>query len=664
MKNISLTFTTIPELDAFIAQHSLKESASLLIQCFDGKLDQTLTQELLSHLVCELPNATIIGASTDGEISNGHSSSNSLVLNFSLFETTEIASYSDDFNNECYNNGVKLALAAREFGAKIIILFSDPFHSNSDELMQGIESIKGNFIVSGGLAGDNGAFKETYTILNADIHHKGLVGVFLKGEKLQAKNISSFNWLPIGPKFTVTHSSGNILYKADNTSIVDLYREYLGDQVADGLPFVGVAFPIVLHTPAGQIGRAPMTLLEDGALGFGGDVIEGTTIQFGIANTELIIEASLVTQAALYEAAPEAIFIYSCMARRRFLGASVDLEIAPLEHIAPVSGFFTYGEFYTDANHNCSLLNETMTILALTEGDETPKPLNKPQDAHGINDWSTITFNALSNIINKTSVELQTLNDSLQKKVILEIQRNREKDKLMIAQSKQATMGEMMSMIAHQWRQPIATIGLISDNLSLDVALSELTDAKVAESTDLISKQVHYLSKTIDDFSNYFRPNNEQKSFKIGDFFHALVEILGKSLEHKNIHFSSDLNPELQITSFKQELMQVCINIINNAKDALLEHNIENAKILFTHTRHATYDELCIQDNAGGIAPKIAQKIFEPYFSTKDKKHGTGLGLYMSKTICEQHLHGELTQHNDEEGACFTITLPRKNETT
>lgn len=663
MKVYTHSFIDYISLKQFIDNHPFLHTSTLLIQYFDGLLDLSTTCKLLTYLADQFPTAHIIGASTDGEIIDNKSVSSSIVLSFALFDSSEIHSHIVSLQEGSYKAGNALGEEAKRFGAKAMILFSDPFNTNGDELMDGINSTNSNVIVSGGLAGDNGAFKSTYVILNREIHHMSTVAVFIKGDYLRTGNIYSFNWIPIGPSFTVTRSLGHEVYTLDHIPIVQIYREYFGDNVADKLPGVGVAFPMILHLDGQMVGRAPMMLLEDGGIGFGGTVLEGTVVQFGIGNPQFILEASSVTAQQVTALNPEAIFIYSCMARRRYLGNSINKEIAPLSSIAPISGFFTYGEFYTNpSTQRSSLLNETMTILTLSEseGAETQKNLlNDPAD---LNDWSLITFNALSHLINKTSIDLQILNTSLQRRVDEEISLNREKDKMMLAQSKQATMGEMMSMIAHQWRQPIATIGLISDNLALDVALNEISLDRVSESTHLIHEQVQYLSKTIDDFSSYFRPDDTVQEFKIQDLFHELLTIIGKNLEHHAITLIADFEPDERINSNRRELMQVCLNLINNAKDAILENHIPDGWIRFMFRSYEEINQIRISDNAGGVDEKIADKIFDPYFSTKDKKHGTGLGLYMSKTIAQQHLHGDIIQTNEQNGAVFIITIPKSQE--
>ena len=658
MKIYNHLFHDFDDLDSFLNENAIRDSSSLMIQCFDGQLIPADTQYLLHYLIKKFPHSHIIGSSTDGEIIDAVSKSNSIVLSFAQFETSTIEPFRVSFDDGSYQAGVALGNQAKKIGAKVMILFASAFHSNSDRFMEGISYSHPALIVAGGVAGDNGAFKETYVMLGSSIYRNDAVALFLYGEELNVHNSYSFNWIPIGPSFLVTHSHENIVYTLDNIPILQIYREYLGDAVADQLPTVGVAFPILFYSKGELIGRAPMALSEDGGLAFGGTIAQGTEVQLGIGNLQIILETSAITAHNLSKHSPQALFIYSCMARRRFLGSSVNIELLPLQSIAPTSGFFTYGEFFSHSNgHGCSLLNQTMTVLALSEGKVSLSKKVIPSTPDSQNKWSLITFNALSHLIDKTSIDLQILNSSLQRRVNEEIRNNREKDKLMIAQSKRATMGEMMSMIAHQWRQPIATIGLVADNLMLDAQLNEITTQRVTDSSLLISQQVQHLSKTIDDFTKYFRPDNTLEVFYIRELFEEVMAIIGKSLEHSNIQVISDFDQNSTLHSYKRELIQICLNLINNARDALLDKNPDDPHIRFIHRNREGKDQIRIADNAGGISDAIAERIFEPYFSTKSEKNGTGLGLYMSKTIAQQHLKGDLVHYNDQDGAVFIITI-------
>ncbi len=233
------------------------------------------------------------------------------------------------------------------------------------------------------------------------------------------------------------------------------------------------------------------------------------------------------------------------------------------------------------------------------------------------------------------------------------------KDEIMIAQSRHAAMGEMISMIAHQWRQPVSVIAMYANNILVDIELEELDLEKLRQDIEDILNQTQHLSKTIDDFRNFFRPNKSKDRVLASDVFKETLDIVGKSLENNDIEVVNQFEDTTYIEIFSRELLQVYLNILKNAKEALLEHTKQERKIInkIYETQEAVIIEIC--DNGGGIPNGVFDRIFEPYFSTKDEKNGTGLGLYMSKIIVEKHLLGELCAYNIEGGVCFKITLEK-----
>ena len=233
-----------------------------------------------------------------------------------------------------------------------------------------------------------------------------------------------------------------------------------------------------------------------------------------------------------------------------------------------------------------------------------------------------------------------------------------DQEEVMIAQSRHAAMGEMISMIAHQWRQPISVIAMDANNILADVDLEMIEEESLREASIDIIKQTQELSSTIDDFRNFFKPEKVPEEVFLVDVLHDALGIIGKSLENNNILLSSNVDKELSLRTYSRELMQVFVNLINNSKEALLECPIENRKIEIGINGTDESVVLDIYDNAGGIDEKIIENIFDPYFSTKGEKNGTGLGLYMSRTIVEKHMHGKLEVQNINDGACFTIKLP------
>ena len=231
-----------------------------------------------------------------------------------------------------------------------------------------------------------------------------------------------------------------------------------------------------------------------------------------------------------------------------------------------------------------------------------------------------------------------------------------QKDKAMLQQSRLAQMGEMISMIAHQWRQPLSAISATSGSLTLKAKLDKLDNDTAVELGEKISEYAQHLSSTIDDFRDFFKPNKQIVDVTYKNLIQSVLSIIEDSIKTKNIELKQDLQSEAVLSSYPNELKQVILNLIKNAEDILLEKKIEHPVI----TIETQDNILRVKDNAGGVSSDIIEKIFDPYFSTKTKKNGTGLGLYMSKTIIEDHCGGELRVYNDEFGAVFEMKLPTK----
>lgn len=264
--------------------------------------------------------------------------------------------------------------------------------------------------------------------------------------------------------------------------------------------------------------------------------------------------------------------------------------------------------------------------------------------------------------LRETNSSLQQLNETLGQRIDEEIAKSREKDKIMLAQSRQAAMGDMISMIAHQWRQPISVISMGANNILLDIELGQYEHERVKEKLDKIIAQTHYLSQTIDDFRDFLRPTKQPKSTTLEAIAEGALSIIGQSLEDNGITLVKRFGDDVTLSTFPNELIQVLLNIINNSKDVFKERRDGEAHIWLYTDHDSTMAVMKVCDDAGGIPPEILPRIFEPYFSTKESKGGTGLGLYMSQMIVERHLGGSLTAENRDDGACLTITLPIKKE--
>jgi len=257
-------------------------------------------------------------------------------------------------------------------------------------------------------------------------------------------------------------------------------------------------------------------------------------------------------------------------------------------------------------------------------------------------------------------IEAKQLILTQQEQLQRQIQEMQKKDKMLTFQSKQAVMGEMISMIAHQWRQPLSTVTLNISNLQVKKLLGEeIKDEELDRALENISDTVVYLSETIDDFQTYFRPDKEVSSLDINELINKAISFVQPRLEKSTIEIKFFQQPRLMVNTYANEVIQVLLNIINNAIDELVSRKIKYPKLTINLFNREKEVAISIADNAGGISPENMDAIFEPYFSTKGK-NGTGLGLYMSQMIMQKQFHTEIDVKSTNYGSVFTVVVPKK----
>jgi len=270
------------------------------------------------------------------------------------------------------------------------------------------------------------------------------------------------------------------------------------------------------------------------------------------------------------------------------------------------------------------------------------------------------TLQTLSMDLEESNRKLKSINQDLGQRVKEEVTKNREKDQQLFETTKMAAIGEMIGNIAHQWRQPLSTISMESNNILVDIELEMLDKNTLKEASLNIIKQTQYLSQTIDTFRDFVKEKKELKEAILQESIDRALHIMSATLQNNFIELQNNINYDdpIKITLIESELSEVIINILNNAKDILLEKNIKDKWIKISLEKTNTQVVITIEDNGGGIADDIMPKIFEPYFTTKHQNQGTGLGLHISYKIIVDSLKGKLYAKNTENGAKFFIELP------
>ena len=253
--------------------------------------------------------------------------------------------------------------------------------------------------------------------------------------------------------------------------------------------------------------------------------------------------------------------------------------------------------------------------------------------------------------------ELEELNKSLELRIAEAVDELRQKDQMLILQDRLAVLGEMINNIAHQWRQPLNMLGLVVQQMPLVYEAGEFSLEFLEENTEKAMDVIQHMSRTIDDFRNFFKTDKEAVVFEVNQVIERTLPLIEKSFKDQEIRIA--LNPEghPMITGSPNEYAQVLLNIFMNARDALVAHNAEDAWISIHSFAEGDASVVTITDNAGGIDDKIIDRLFEPYFTTKGPDKGTGIGLFMSKTIIEKGMGGRLSVRNTGNGAEFKIEV-------
>ncbi|MCV6607334.1 MAG: PAS domain-containing sensor histidine kinase, partial [Campylobacterales bacterium] len=242
--------------------------------------------------------------------------------------------------------------------------------------------------------------------------------------------------------------------------------------------------------------------------------------------------------------------------------------------------------------------------------------------------------------------------EALEAKVNESLKEMREKDKVLLHQSKLASMGEMIGAIAHQWRQPLNSLSINIQGLEDDFEYEKFTKEYIEEFTEKQVSTIRFMSKTIDDFRNFFRIDKIKREFSVKEAIEQTVNLVHSQFKSHNIEIEI-LGEDFQILGFESEFQQALLNLFSNSKDAIIENNPEKGKVEV----EILNQKIIFTDNGGGIEKEVLDRVFEPYYTTKEQGKGTGMGLYMTKMIIEDNMYGKITGKNVANGVEFIIDL-------
>ncbi|MCD6432581.1 MAG: FIST C-terminal domain-containing protein [Sulfurimonas sp.] len=585
---------------------------SILVQIFCGKGYDVL-KAVTNELSSLLPHAIIIGTTTDGEIQDHNIYTKQTVMSVSVFEKTDVKSSFVSGDNS-FVNGKELAENLIESNTKLIIVFSDGTTTNGEEFLKGIESVNNRVVIAGGMAGDNGEFIQTFISEGSNILNQGAVGVSLNSDSLYIHNDYSFNWSPVGVEHKIDRVQANRVYSIDGITPVDFYAKYLGNDVADALPATGIEFPLIIEKNGIKIARAVIAKHDDGSLSFAGNLNSGDIVRLGFGNAEMIINNPRISLEKFCDVPIETFFLYSCMARRRYMPGFIQVEIEPFARLAPTVGFFTYAEFYHHKQHN-ELLNQTLTAVALSESCESEKFLHYSNEVEVLNEYSeyATTIKALTHLIAQSVSDLEDQS----KKLAIEKKYSQE---LLVRQKL------FMRHAIHETVTPLAVIMSNIELYELEYGRnSYLSNIEAAmKNVFTIYDDLSYLVKK--DQMNYPTHNMD-----FVEYLRSRIDFFTEVALQSNLSFCFESDVEEMIVKFNETKLQ---RVIDNNLTNAIKYTLENETILIS--LNGTKVECIVTISSKSTHIQNQKKIFEPFYREGISKDGFGLGLNLVNQICDE----------------------------
>jgi len=372
---ISHTYTTTEYLEKFIKDNlSRFQPTKLLVQLFLISTDEAYIKEIQSLLNRYLPDAHIIGTTTDGSISKNDSETT--LISFTQFEKSFLKHTLIPFDlgaEDIAAQTICKDIISKE--TKVLILFADGLLCNAEKLTREIHNKFPDIIIAGGLAGDNAKLEKTFVCDNTKLQTQAVVALAIDSDSLYIHNDFNLAWEPIGLEMQITKAEGNIIYEIDGEKASLIFDRHLDTKhlkqygSSTTQPTITIEFPLIVKHQDMLVARTTMQINEDGSLFCTGEFQVGDTLSFSFTDINKITQSGIELSKRMLKTSVQTIFIYSCMARRRFMGENISHDIEPLYDIAPLSGFYSYGEIYTTPK-KIEFLNHTMTVLALSEEEE------------------------------------------------------------------------------------------------------------------------------------------------------------------------------------------------------------------------------------------------------------------------------------------------------
>jgi len=617
-------------LESMIDFSLLADEKNILVQIFCGQTKEILTN-LSDVILRHLPHAICIGTTTDGEIYGASITTLRTIISISVFEHTSIkTAYVQDVDS--FQCGIKLASDLITPNTKLLILFSDGTRMNAEEFLKGVETFDATVPICGGMAGDNGKFVQTYISSQNTILGDGVVGVSLNSDRLHVATDYKFDWKPIGLKHTITKAIDNRVYMIDTLKATDFYDKYLGSN------FSQTEFPLILEKHGVTMARAVIGKHEDGSLSYSGNLSEGDHVRIGFGDAESLMKDPIDVLENLHTINNiETFFIFSCMARRRFMPFLIKLGIGSFSKTAPTSGFYTYSEFYHQEGHN-KLLNQTLTVVALSESEINTSALSIPHHEETKKDTSySKTIESLTHLIEQSARDYDEQSKRLEK------QMNYSKNLL-------ASHRQFLRYTVHEMNSPLSVI--LS---SIELHEMEFGRSHYLENIEVAVKSIFSM---YDDLSYLVKKDHiryMKQKIDLVDYVRSRVDFFAQVADKAKSMFIFETNCKESYILFNETKLQ---RIIDNNLTNAIKYTYENEQIIVS--LHQEHDNCHFFIASHSRKIQEPEKVFEEYYREEQSQEGFGLGLNLVRRICKEE-NVKITLHSSENITSFSYKFKVAN---
>lgn len=605
MRTYGYTLSNNKTIENIIDFSMFQKEANVLVQIFCGQGYETL-KFALDIIKKNIPNAVCIGTTTDGEILNKKVSTLKTVVSISVFQKTTIkTSYVQGGNS--FENGFNISKNLITPNTKLFILFTDGKTTNGEDFLNGVEKFNNKIKICGGMAGDNALLKKTFISSSSNILDNGAVGVSLNSDDLYVNTGYKFDWKAIGLEHTIDVAKDNRVYSIGGMLPSEFYIKYLGENV------IPTEFPLIFLRNGVLIACAVLVKHRDGSFSFSGNLKQGDKVRLSFGDTEAMMDgsSSLYNQFLNYNT--ETFYIYSCMARRRFIKDINKIESKPFASIATTTGFFAYAEFFHQDGHN-ELLNQTCTAVSLSESNTINnsykvklKSIAKAKNSNAY----TNTIQSLTHLIGQSTKDIEKNLQNLQKE----------------EKYSKSILNSQKQFLKHTVHETNTFLSIISHNIEL-YEMENKTNKYVSN----ILVALKNLTSTYDDLSYLVKENHityPKIEIDLADYLRSRINFFTVVANKSNLKFNFKSSEKIMPFMFNETKLQ---RIIDNNITNAIKYSYEKESINIVLKKRNNHYILLIYSRSYEI--DYPKNIFKEYYREANSQDGFGLGLNLVQKIC------------------------------